>query len=68
MKRLTGTALTAKPDHLIDPDLQLLIDCAPPLDDDQRHGLRELLSPSSRPVTVLPRQRQTLPHSSAEAA
>ena len=27
----------------IDPDLQMLIDNAPPFDDDQRHGLRELL-------------------------
>lgn len=40
MKAGTSTA------GVIDPDLQMLIDQAPPLDDDQRRSLCELLRPT----------------------
>lgn len=57
MSGRTDTAMPVKADGCIDPDLQLLIDNAPPFDDDQRHGLRELLRPATgaRSASVLAR-------------
>lgn len=59
----------ARHTHSADLDLQVLIDNAPRLDDDQRHGLRELLRPAGHftaRTARLPIRAQNAP--STEAA